>query len=124
MPEPYHSRGVNDVPLARVLPAFEASGMAERLRDICAGGPPLTRRAVHSPHPARGGTYANEMVVALPDASGLSSHVLYQVTDVTEQTRAQERITALADAAGGRVVLANAEPSGLTVTVTLPIRRD
>ena len=33
-------------------------------------------------------------------------------------------VGALADAAGGRVVLANAEPSGLTVTVTLPIRRD
>ncbi|WP_374008712.1 sensor histidine kinase [Leifsonia sp. LS-T14] len=33
-------------------------------------------------------------------------------------------VGALADAAGGRVVLANAEPTGLTVTVTLPIRRD
>jgi len=33
-------------------------------------------------------------------------------------------VGALADAAGGRVVLANAAPSGLTVTVTLPIRRD
>ncbi|MGH1526948.1 sensor histidine kinase [Leifsonia sp. L25] len=33
-------------------------------------------------------------------------------------------VGALADAAGGHVVLANGEPSGLTVTVTLPIRRD
>lgn len=33
-------------------------------------------------------------------------------------------VGALAEAAGGRVVLANAEPSGLTATVTLPIRRD
>lgn len=33
-------------------------------------------------------------------------------------------VGALADAAGGRVVLANGQPSGLIVTVTLPIRRD
>ncbi|WP_285114601.1 HAMP domain-containing sensor histidine kinase [Leifsonia sp. fls2-241-R2A-40a] len=33
-------------------------------------------------------------------------------------------VGALAGAAGGRVVLANASPSGLTVTVRLPIRRD
>ena len=33
-------------------------------------------------------------------------------------------VGALADAAGGRVVLANGEPSGLIVTVRLPIRRD
>ena len=33
-------------------------------------------------------------------------------------------VGALAEAAGGRVVLANTEPSGLTVTVTLPIRTD
>ena len=33
-------------------------------------------------------------------------------------------VGALAEAAGGRVVLANAEPSGLIVTVTLPIRKD
>jgi signal transduction histidine kinase len=33
-------------------------------------------------------------------------------------------VGALADAAGGRVVLANGRPSGLIVTVTLPIRRD
>ncbi|MFP3467375.1 sensor histidine kinase [Leifsonia sp. SIMBA_070] len=33
-------------------------------------------------------------------------------------------VGALADAAGGRVLLRNAQPSGLTVTVTLPIRRD
>jgi two-component system OmpR family sensor kinase len=33
-------------------------------------------------------------------------------------------VGALADAAGGRVVLANGRPSGLTVRVTLPIRRD
>ena len=33
-------------------------------------------------------------------------------------------VGALAEAAGGRVVLANTEPSGLTVTVTLPIRSD
>jgi signal transduction histidine kinase len=33
-------------------------------------------------------------------------------------------VGALADAAGGRVVLANGRPSGLIVRVTLPIRRD
>lgn len=33
-------------------------------------------------------------------------------------------VGALAEAAGGRVRLANAEPNGLTVTVTLPLRRD
>ena len=33
-------------------------------------------------------------------------------------------VGALAEAAGGRVLLANAQPSGLTVTVTLPLRRD
>ncbi|MGO4594665.1 sensor histidine kinase [Leifsonia sp. 2TAF2] len=33
-------------------------------------------------------------------------------------------VGALADAADGRVVLANASPSGLTATVTLPLRRD
>lgn len=33
-------------------------------------------------------------------------------------------VGALADAAGGRVVLANGRPSGLIVTVILPIRRD
>ncbi|SEB12384.1 sensor histidine kinase [Leifsonia sp. 21MFCrub1.1] len=33
-------------------------------------------------------------------------------------------VGALAGAAGGRVRLANAEPHGLTVTVTLPLRRD
>jgi signal transduction histidine kinase len=33
-------------------------------------------------------------------------------------------VAALADAAGGRVTLANASPSGLLVTVRLPLRRD
>jgi len=33
-------------------------------------------------------------------------------------------VGALAGAAGGRVVLANAEPSGLTVTIRLPLRHD
>jgi signal transduction histidine kinase len=33
-------------------------------------------------------------------------------------------VAALADAAGGEVVLANGEPTGLTVTVTLPLVRD
>ncbi len=114
LPEPYRTRGVSGVPIARLFPDLVTNGAVERLRAICAGGPPLTRAASPYTHPTYGETYHDEMVVALPSATGVSTHALYQVVDVTEQVQGQRRIAALAQETGERAAQLEAVFASLT----------
>ena len=114
LPEPYRTRGVNGVSIARLFPHLVADGQAERLRAICAGGPPLTRAATPARHPERGETFFNEMVVALPSVSGVCTHALSLIVDITEQVQAQQRIAALAQAASERAAQTDALFAALT----------
>jgi two-component system, OmpR family, phosphate regulon sensor histidine kinase PhoR len=100
VPAPYDVQGVNGRALATVLPHTSENGFADQLRTVGDTGEPFHTFATRYEHPARGTTYWNETMIPIVTSDTATHHVLYIAADVTEQTEAQQRITALAQAAG------------------------
>ena len=119
VPEPYHHQGVNGRAVTAVLPHARDNGFADQLRAVGGTGEPLAVSATRYTHPTRGTTYWNETMVPLGTSDPDAHHVLYIAADVTEQIEAQQRATALAQAAAERAGQLEAVFGALTEGVIL-----
>ncbi len=102
VPDPYRSLGVNGRALTTVLPHTRENGFADQLQRVGLTGEPFHTAATRYEHPTRGTTYWNETMIPLVTNDAAAHHVLYIAAEVTEQTQAQQRIAALAQAASER----------------------
>ncbi|MHB8646569.1 MAG: PAS domain-containing protein, partial [Thermomicrobiales bacterium] len=118
-PAPYHDVGVNDRPVARVLPHTVKNGFVDQLRVTGQSGAPSETLATRYEHPTRGTTYWDETMIPLAMRDQAARYVLYIAADVTDQVAARRRIVALAREAAERAAALEAIIANMPVGIAV-----